>query len=263
MNFNFPLILLSVIVFAGAVVLCDFIFCMVHGEKLLEKKKRPWVIEYSRAFFPVLLAVFLIRSFVAQPYRVPSGSLEPTVIPGDFIFVNQFRYGLRFPVWDKQIAAIGHPEHGEIALFYYPVNHAVTFVKRVIGVPGDHISYINKTLYINGVKQSQKYIGAVTQLNDFGQLTTYQKYQEKFMGVTHNIFVRADAPSMNFYNLVVPKGEYFMMGDNRDDSDDSRYWGFVSANDFIGYAVLIWMSWDSHAAHWYDSIRWDRIGKRI
>ncbi|PIZ03631.1 MAG: signal peptidase I [Gammaproteobacteria bacterium CG_4_10_14_0_8_um_filter_38_16] len=263
MILDFPLILLSVVVFTGAVALCDFIFCICKGEPLLEKKKRPLVIEYARAFFPVLLAVFLIRSFVAQPYRVPTGSLEPTVIPGDFIFVNQFQYGLRFPVWNKKIMSVSEPKRGQIALFYYPVNHAVTFVKRVIGLPGDHISYINKTLYINGKEQKQKYLGTVTRLDDFGQLNTYQKYQEDLMGVKHDIFVRPDMPAHNFYNVVVPKDDYFMMGDNRDDSDDSRYWGPVQRNDFIGRAEFIWMSWKANSAHWYDHIRWDRIGKKL
>src|SRR3990167_4106628 len=227
MNFDFPLILLSVIVFSGVVVLCDFVFCRINHEKLFEVKKRPLIIEYSRAFFPVLLLVFCIRSFVAQPYRVPTSSLAPTVFPGDFIFVNQYHYGLRFPVWNKKIMSVGEPDHGQIALFSYPVDHAFTFVKRVIGLPGDHISYINKTLYVNGKEQPQKYIGTDTRLNDFGQLITYQIYQEDLEGVKHDIFVIANDPPENFYNLVVPKNEYLAMGDNRDESDDSRGWGFV------------------------------------
>jgi len=263
MTLNFPLILLVVIVFFGAVSACDLIFCKIKGEKLFEKKKRPIVIEYARAFFPVLLLVFCIRSFVAQPYRVPTGSLEPTVIPGDFLFVNQFDYGLRFPVWDKKWLSIGEPTRGQIALFYYPTNHAYTFVKRVVGLPGDHISYIDKTLYINGKKQSQIKEGEVTRINDFGQLVTYQKYQEDLMGVKHDIFVRDDAPDNDFYNIVVPQNEYFMMGDNRDESADSRYWGFVPEHDLIGRALLIWMSWNSNPVHWYDAIRWHRIGNRL
>lgn len=263
MNLNFPLILICVIVFTGVVTVCDLIFSAFKHETLFIEKKRPLIIEYARAFFPVLLLVFLIRSFVAQPYRVPSGSLEPTVVPGDFLLVNQYHYGLRMPVWNKKFLAVGEPSRGQIALFPYPVNHAFTFVKRVIGLPGDHISYINKTLYINGKEQPQKFEGDVTQLNDFGQLVTYQKYQENLMGVKHDIFVRADAPIMNFYNIVVPKNDYFMMGDNRDDSDDSRYWGFAPESTLIGHALLIWMSWNSNAAHWYDDIRWNRIGKML
>lgn len=240
-----------------------FYFCAFHHEKLFETKKRPLIIEYSRAFFPVLLLVFCIRSFVAQPYRVPTSSLAPTVFPGDFIFVNQYHYGLRFPVWNKKFVNVGEPAHGQIALFPYPVDHAFTFVKRVIGLPGDHISYINKTLYINGVKQPKKYIKDVTRLDDNGQLQTYQEYQEDFMGVKHDIFLIAGAPDNNFYNLVVPKNEYFMMGDNRDESDDSHYWGFVPENTLIGHALFVWMSWDANAPHFYDAIRWDRIGNKL
>src|SRR3990167_1787027 len=209
MTLNFPLILLVVIVFFGAVSACDLIFCKIKGEKLFEKKKRPIVIEYARAFFPVLLAVFLIRSFIAQPYRVPTGSLEPTVMPGDFIFVNQYDYGLNMPVWNKKLISIGAPKTGQIALLYFPVNHQFNFVKRVIGMPGDKISMIDKVLYINGKKEPQQFVENITQLNDFGQLVTYQKMQEDLNGVKHNIILRSDVPAVNFYNIVVPQGEYF------------------------------------------------------
>ena len=263
MNFDFPLILLCVVVFSGVVTFCDFIYCLCKGERFFEKKKRSVIIDYSRSFFPVLLLVFAIRSFLFQPYRVPTSSLAPTVLPGDFIFVNQYHYGVRFPVWNKVIIPDGAPSHGQIALFFYPVNHAFTFVKRVIGLPGDHISYINKVLYVNGQKQPQKYIGEVTRLDDFGNLVTYQEYQEDFFGIKHDIFQRADAPAANFYNIVVPKGEYFMMGDNRDDSDDSRYWGFVPDSDLVGHALFIWMSWDANSPSWNDYVRWKRIGNKL
>lgn len=263
MNIDFPLILLSVVVFSGVVVFCDFVFCCINRERFLEKKKRPIVIEYSRAFFPVLLVVFCIRSFLFQPYRVPTGSLEPTVVPGDFIFVNQYHYGVRFPIWNKKLLSVDEPKRGQIALFFYPVDHAFTFVKRVIGLPGDHISYINKVLYINGKKEPQKFLGDVTRLNDFGDLVTYGKYQEDLNGVKHDIFVRSDMPVHDFYNVVVPQGDYFMMGDNRDESDDSRFWGTVPEHDLVGHALFIWMSWDSNAPAWYDYVRWHRIGNRL
>lgn len=263
MKIDFPLILLSVVLFSGVVVLIDFLFCIFNKESFLEKKKRPFVIEYARAFFPVLLLVFCIRTFLIQPYRVPTSSLAPTVLPGDFILVNQYHYGIRFPVWDKKLISIGEPKRGQIALFYYPVDHDLTFVKRVVGLPGDRISYINKTLYINGVKQPKKYIGDVTRLNDFGQLVTYQEYQEDLNGVKHEIFERSDVPGVNFYNITVPKNEYFMMGDNRDESDDSRYWGFVPDHDLLGHALFVWLSWNNNAAHWYDSVRWNRFGNKL
>ena len=158
---------------------------------------------------------------------------------------------------------VDEPQRGQIALFSYPVNNSYIFVKRVIGLPGDHISYINKTLYINGKKQPKKFIKDVTQLNDFGQMITYQAYQEDLSGVKHDILIRPDVPAVNFYNLVVPKNKYLMIGDNRDESDDSRYWGYVDESEFVGQAFLIWMSWDAHANHWYDDIRWNRIGNKI
>lgn len=263
MSFDFPLILFCVVVFTGLVSLCDMVYCLVKKEPFFAKRKRPVVIDYSRSFFPVLLLVFVIRSFLFQPYRVPTGSLEPTVMPGDFILVNQYDYGFKMPIWNKKLFSVGEPKVGQIALFYYPVNHAYTFVKRVVGVPGDHVSYINKTLYINGKKQPQKYLGEVTRVNDFGQIVTYKKYQENLMGVKHDIFTRPDVPATNFYNVVVPKGDYFMMGDNRDESDDSRYWGLVPEKNFIGRALFVWMSWDSHPDHWYQSIRWHRIGSSL
>lgn len=162
-------------------------------------------------------------------------------------------------MWGKKIVSVGKPKRGQIALFYYPVNHAITFIKRVIGVPGDRISYINNVLYINGKKLPEKFIKTVSQLNDAGQLITYQEYQETIGGVKHNLLRRPDAKVINFYNLVVPKGKYFMMGDNRNESDDSRYWGFVPEQNLIGRALLIWMSWDSHADLLH-KIRWHRIG---
>lgn len=261
MNIDFPLILFCVVVFTGLVSLTDIIIRVFKHQPAFGKHlKHPLIIEYARSFFPVLLLVFLIRSFVFQPYRVPSGSLEPTVIPGDLIFVNQFSYGLHFPIWNKRLFSVGTPQPGQIALFYFPVNNRINFVKRVIGVPGDKISYIDKVLYLNGQKIPQRFVQNVTRVNDFGQLTSYEEYEETINGVKHDIFVRPDVSGVNFYNVVVPADHYFMMGDNRDESDDSRYWGPVPSNEFIGHALLIWMSWNSTPAHWYDYIRWNRIG---
>lgn len=263
--FNFALILTMVTIFTGVVTLVDYIYSRLtkdpgYVKQEGKKKHKPLLIDYCRAFFPVLLIVLIIRSFIAQPYRVPSGSLEPTVKPGDLILVAQYSYGVHLPVWDKTIIPVGKPKAGQVALFYYPVNHNLTFVKRVIGVPGDRISYIDKVLYINGKEQPQKFSRDVTQLNDAGQLITYKVYQETINGVTHQILRRPDMKAINFYDLKVPKGEYFMMGDNRGESDDSRFWGFVDFKNFIGRALLIWMSWDSNATSFSDKIRWHRIG---
>ena len=149
MSFDFPAILMILAVFTGVVTLADIIYCAFkkrQGKSHEVAEKKPIVIDYARAFFPVFIIVLLIRSFIAQPYRVPTGSLEPTIIPGDLILVSQFAYGLRLPVWHTKLLATNEPKTGQITLFRWPVNPKVTFVKRVIGVPGDKISYINKVL---------------------------------------------------------------------------------------------------------------------
>lgn len=259
MYFDFLNILALITIFAGVICLVDIIMRARQRRKTgtpKEKIKHPIIIEYARSFFPILLIVLLIRSFLFQPYRVPTGSLEPTVIPGDMILVSQYNYGLHIPLWDAEIIHVGTPKTGQIALFRWPVNASRTFVKRVIGVPGDKISYINKVLYINGKKQTQKFVGDSVEIGANGQTWKAKKYEEDLNGVKHFIITRPDRPTQNFKNLVVPKGKYFMMGDNRDDSDDSRSWGFVPAKNFIGRAVFIFMSWNSQNYH----VRWRRIG---
>ncbi len=274
MSTNFPLILLTVTVFAGIVSLVDIIYSALKkraGKGAEVAGEKPVVIEYARAFFPVLLIVFLIRSFIIQPYQVPTGSLEPTIMPGDFILVNQFAYGLRLPVWDKVLVHVGKPERGQIGLFHWPVNKKVTFVKRVIGLPGDRISYINKVLYVNGKEAKQKFVRWSTDTNGPGTATwKVGVYQENLEGVKHLIYRCPDNSTVcpnpkphNFYNLVVPKGKYLMMGDNRDNSDDGRDWGFVNYKGFIGKAMFVWMSWDSSAKHFWQKIRWSRIGTKL
>lgn len=264
MSFDFPAILTIVVVFTGVVSFVDLLyrkFCPTAN-----KSTKPVFIDYCRSFFPVLLIVFVIRSFIVQPYRVPSGSLEPTVVPGDLILVSQFSYGLHLPVWYTRIMPVGEPKRGQIALFYWPVNKKVTFVKRVIGLPGDRISYVNKVLFINGKEATQTLVGTSTDTGNSGESWKVNVYEENLNGIKHKIYVcpasSTNCPgseTKNFYNLIVPEGNYLMMGDNRDNSDDSRDWGFVPENDFIGRALFIFMSWnsDGDVAH---KIRWSRIG---
>jgi signal peptidase I len=272
MNIDFPTILVLLTIFTGVVSIVDFIYCFYqkrHG-KAVNKDKTPIVIDYSRALFPILLIVVLIRSFVLQPYRVPSGSLKPTVMPGDFILVNQFQYGLRLPVWKKKIMDVKEPKIGDIALLYWPVNAQVTFVKRVIGTPGDRISYKNKVLYVNGREAKQTFVGYATD-QDSAQGPSWKVavYEEDLNGVKHKIYVCAskeNCPTQDnkdFSDLVVPPGKYFMMGDNRDNSDDCRDWGFVSESELVGKALFVFMNWNPFATHWYEKIAWHRIGKRL
>lgn len=263
MFFDFLNILALLTVFTGVIYIVDVIWRAKKKQTLPKdekgKTKHPIIIDYARSFFPILLIVLLIRAFVVQPYRVPTGSLEPTIMPGDMILVNQYDYGLKVPIWNKQLINIDTPHIGQIALFRWPVSPSVTFVKRVIGVPGDHISYINKVLYINGKKAKQKFIKNTMEISDSGKTWPVKEYEENLNGVKHLIFIRPDRSTRDFKNLVVPQGEYFMMGDNRDDSDDSRFWGFVPFNDFVGRALFVWMSWDS-AKH---RVRWNRIGTKL
>lgn len=257
MDFNFPFILTAITLIAGAIWLVDV---LIWG-KTAKNAKHPVVLDYAKSFFPVLLFVLIVRSFIVSPFRVPTGSLEPTVRPGDFLLVEHFSYGLRLPVWERVIVPISQPKHGDIIVFHWPANpRDVDFVKRVIGVPGDKISYINKVLYINGKKMPQKFIKYDTDTYGPGTGTwTVKVMQEDFEGHKHMIYLNPKNPATNFRNLVVPKGEYFMMGDNRDSSDDSRYWGFVKTKYFIGKAFLVWLSWDSET----DSVRWHRFGTII
>jgi signal peptidase I len=257
---NFPLLLLCFTVFSGLVCLFDWIYVRYDRKRFYrhEEDKLPWVIDYSRAFFPVFLLVFLLRAFVAQPYRVPTGSLEPTVMPGDMVLVTQYPYGLKFPVWNHTLIKVGKPQRGQTAIFAYPVNPKITFYKRVLGLPGDRISYINKVFFINGKEMKQTFVKNTFD-EEPGKNIPAKEYQENLFGVKHNIILNPKQPSHDFYNLVVPKGEYFMIGDNRDESEDSRYWGFVPEKDFIGQGKMVLLSWDSKAS-WKHKIRWHRSG---
>lgn len=257
MNFDFPLILTTVTLIAGAIWLVDV---LIWG-RTPKDVKHPIVLEYAKSFFPVLLFVLVVRSFIVSPFRVPTGSLEPTVMPGDFLLVEHFSYGLRLPIWENVIIPISHPKHGDIVVFHWPGNpRQVDFVKRVIGLPGDHISYINKVLYVNGKELPQKFLRYTT--DNYGDGTpsfTVKVMEEDFNGVKHSIYVNPNNPAVDFHDIVVPAGKYFMMGDNRDASDDSSYWGFVEDRYLIGKAFLVWLSWNSET----NSVRWDRFGNII
>lgn len=251
----------------GLIALVDAL-CMRRARKA-KNQQDPTLIEYCRSFFPVLLIVWVIRSFLIQPYKVPTGSLEPTVMPGDFIAVNQFAYGLKFPIGNYKMIATGDPKRGDIVLFHYPPNPKVIYVKRLIGLPGDHIQYKNKILYINGKKQPQKLLGHDFDYGDGpGQTAPVDVYEEDLDGVWHKIFRRPDSDdgqfpletdSMGDFSYTVPKGKYFMMGDNRDNSADSRYFGAVPERNIIGKAFGVWMSWDPV----HHRVRWDRIGDSL
>lgn len=249
---NFALILLILTLISGVIYLLDLLFWAKNRKQDENPSK---LIEYSRSFFPVFLIVLLLRSFLFEPFRIPSGSLVPTLLIGDFIAVNKFAYGLRLPVWDKKIISIGEPKKGDIAVFRWPPNPKYDFIKRVIGVPGDQVSYHNKRLTINGKEVPQTFVGYFT---DESSGKPVAEYIETINGVTHHIYVSPEVKAEDF-DVIVPKGYYFMMGDNRDNSADSRFWGFVADEYLRGKAVLVWMSWDSNTY----SVRWNKIGKLI
>lgn len=256
-NIDFPFILVVAVIFAGVVSLIDVLFFAKKRRK--NDSRMPIIIEYSRSFFPVLLLVLIIRSFIFQPYRVPTGSLEPTVLPGDFIAVSQYAYGLRLPVLGTKILPINEPKKGDIALFYWPVNPKIIFVKRVVGTPGDKLEYKNKILYVNGEEMKQTSLGMAENIEPGRLPIPVEKRRENLMGVEHDIFVLKDGGWTGEGKYEVPEGHYFMMGDNRDFSDDSRSWGLVPENALIGKAFAILLSWDSNNT----TVRTDRFFKSL
>lgn len=261
MNFDFELILFYATVIAGLIYLFDVLFLVKKRRRTQGHQaeiKHPLIIDYARSFFPILLIVLLLRSFLFEPFRIPTGSLEPTLLIGDFILLNKYEYGIRLPVIRKEIIKVNEPKRGDIMVFRWPPNPSYYFIKRVIGLPGDKISYINKELYVNGEKIPQSFLQD-SMANGEGHEWQVKEYEENLLGVKHKIFIDPAKQSRDFKDIVVPKGMYFMMGDNRDDSADSRYWGFVPERNIVGKAVMVWMSWNSDKTN----VRWNRIGKKI
>ena len=262
---GFAVGLTAAVALSGIIALIDLIF--FRGKRLRAQQKDPTLIDYCRSFFPVLLIVWLIRSFIVQPYKVPTGSLEPTLMPGEFIGVNQFAYGLKFPVGNYKFLSIGEPKRNDIVLFYPDQINGVIYIKRLVGLPGDHIIYKNKILTINGVEQPQ--IQVKTDYGfEAGQTQPVVVYQENLDGVVHDIYRRPYSTDGEFplandtngdFDYTVPAGHYFMMGDNRDESADSRYFGPVPERNIIGKAFGIWMSWDPV----HHVVRWHRIGDSL
>ncbi|ANJ72955.1 signal peptidase I [Ralstonia insidiosa] len=221
-----------------------------------DKLRQPWWLEYTASFFPVIAAVFLLRSFVIEPFKIPSGSMIPTLQIGDFILVNKYTYGIRLPIVNKKVVELNQPQRGDVMVFRYPKDESMDYIKRVIGVPGDVVKYDNKRLTVNG--QPATYAPQSDYLD--GERLTYSKqYQETLGTVSHNILNDADRPAyvsgpddfpfrenctynQTGFTCKVPEGHYFMMGDNRDNSADSRYWGFVPDKNIVGKAFFIWMN---------------------
>ena len=284
MNVDFPLILTCLALFSGLIWLIDALFfartrrernnAISEGDL---PEKESWLTEQAKAFFPVLMIVLVVRSFWFEPFQIPSGSMMPTLLVGDFIVVNKFAYGLRLPVTNQKILDLGKPKRGEVVIFRRPArlpefDHPMTeeqrkddlaivgatFIKRCVGLPGDTISYQNHQFLINGEPIAHTKIGNYISDASSKVRSETELNSENLMGVAHQTLT---SPYSNLNgDWVVPAGHYFMMGDNRDDSADSREWGFVPEENLMGRASFIWMHWD-----WQRKgvVAWNRIGGAV
>jgi signal peptidase I len=259
---SFPAILVLLVAVTGVIWLID---AVVFAPKRDKETKEHIAVEYAKSFFPVLLLVLVIRSFIAEPFKIPSASMVPTLHIGDFILVNKFSYGVRLPVINTKVLEVGEPSRGDVAVFRFwpepsmdnPEPTSIDYIKRVVGLPGDKVGYFDKKLYING-----KLVNTKDLLKDSSFLSITaartQLKQEQLGEHTHQILLDP-MRDMSEGEWVVPEGRYFVMGDNRDNSNDSRFWGTVAEADLVGKAFFIWMSWSLNDG----GIIWNRIGTSI
>jgi signal peptidase I len=254
---DFAVILTALTLVTGIVWALDKWWLAHRREQIVGVAKPGAFVDFCRSFFPVIIVVLLVRSFVAEPFRIPSGSMIPTLLVGDFILVNKFTYGLRDPVMHTRFIDGGEPARGDIVVFRWPVDPSKDFIKRVIGLPGDRIAYRDKRLYVNGEAMPTEPDGVYTAPGLSPAAVAY-RLRENLGGVEHHVKVDPNRPADDF-EIVVPAGEYFMMGDNRDGSDDSRRWGTVPERNLVGKAFFVWMSWDGADP----GIRFSRIGTSI
>jgi len=250
---TFALFLLALLVVTGVVWALEAGWL---AKRRAAGSKQPWWVEYSVSFFPVILVVFLLRSFLVEPFKIPSGSMIPTLLVGDFILVNKYTYGIRVPVLNNKLVEVNLPQRGDVMVFRYPDDPTLDYIKRVVGLPGDRIEYRDRRLTINGAQVP------VRQVEDYlhrERMQFARRYVETFAGAGHEILLEDEAPtympaqrSFPFsgnctYNTAglactVPAGHYFVMGDNRDNSSDSRVWGFVPDGNVVGKAFFIWLN---------------------
>ena len=265
MNIDFPLILLILVSGSGLIWALDAIFAagprrsriadlkrqypkwdqadagdaQKYRSSFSETASEPAIVEYARSFFPLLAFVFVLRSFLFEPFQIPSSSMVPTLEVGDFILVNKFNYGLRLPVARSKVVSIGKPERGDVMVFFPPHQNETYYIKRVIGVPGDRIEYRGKVITVNGEPVPREWLATVPE----GR-SRYEVGLESVGADSYLMQIDQRRPSRDF-SATVKAGHYFMMGDNRDNSSDSRVWGQVPERDIVGQAVAIWMHWES------------------
>ncbi len=263
MNIDFPLILVILVFGSGFIWLLDSLLAAGPRKARIEALKQrypawenqasddfpkfvqaanqsasePAIVEYARSFFPVLAAVFVLRSFLFEPFQIPSSSMVPTLEVGDYILVNKFTYGIRLPVIRTKVFDLGEPERGDVMVFFPPHQNKTYYIKRVIGVPGDRIEYRNKQVFVNGEAIPQEWLAEIPG-------TRTRVGMETVDGETH-LMQNDDMRPRRDFSVKVKPGHYFMMGDNRDNSSDSRVWGQVPEKDIVGKAVAVWMHWES------------------
>ena len=259
---NFALILFVALVVTGAIWLLD---ALLLKKQRAPDAKEPMLVEYARSFFPVILIVFGLRSFLVEPFKIPSGSMLPTLLIGDFILVNKFTYGIRIPVINQKIVSLNDPQRGDVMVFRYPKDTSLDYIKRVIGVPGDTVEYRDKQLIINGKEVPQRPAGTYGYMGNGLNFVTAQIRNEQLSSEEYTAMVQSESLSVipgqvldnfpyrqncsydaqgNGFVCKVPEGYYFMMGDNRDASNDSRYWGFVPDENIVGKAFFVWMNFN-------------------
>ena len=253
---NFALILFIALVVTGGIWLID---AMTTGRNRPKGAKLPWLVDYSKSFFPVILIVFGLRSFLVEPFKIPSGSMLPTLQIGDFILVNKYEYGIRLPVLNHKIMEVGQPKRGDVMVFRFPKDPSLDYIKRVIGLPGDTVEYREKLLFINGQQIPTEPAGEYNYVANGLNYIDGQTWSEQLGEHKHIAMVQKDMPPVIVHQVAgdfpfrencsynehgftckVPEGHYFMMGDNRDASNDSRYWGFVPDQNIVGRAFMIW-----------------------
>jgi len=236
----FALFMLVILAVTGLIWLLDSLF---WRKKRAADSAEPVIVEYSKSFFPVILAVFLIRSFIVEPFKIPSGSMMPTLLAGDFILVNKFTYGLRVPILNNTFVELNKPERGDVVVFHFPPDPSIDYIKRIVGVPGDKIAYRNKQLFVNGEPVDMKLVGDYQYVASGLNMITSKLYTEQLGKVSHAVLLDEDSISIDG-ETEVPAGHYFAMGDNRDNSKDSRSWGFVPDDNLVGKAFMIWWNFD-------------------
>jgi len=273
---NFALILFLLTLATGVLWAIDRVW---FAKRRAPEAPEPAWVEYAASFFPVLLVVFVLRSFVAEPFKIPSSSMRPTLEVGDFILVNKFVYGLRLPIVEAKVVPMSEPKRGDVVVFRYPVNPSQDFIKRVVGVGGDEVVYRDKQLTVNGKPLPQKPDGTYSYVEGLRFETTNRRTETADTGSGRRDYEIAESPNAppvypqnvrpfpdrqncdyNDRGFVcrVPAGHYFMMGDNRDNSDDSRYWGFVPDDHIRGRAFFVWFNWDD-----ITSLAFKRVGSGI